>query len=134
MMFSYYLNQKGYLKVEDTEELPEKKAAMTDNHEAVDTLINQKIADIDVADISHIEFISNGESGFKTKREDLKKIVVLITSKMGKYRFEAGELKETFAYVKKHYKSELSKADYEKICEIIKGFVKTGGEVKVVKK
>lgn len=122
---------------EQTEEVKQ----YSKNHESTNTndknkktIINEKIKDIDASEYSWIKFILNTGEKVQIRAVNLIKIVKGLTNDFEKTSFEKWELAEKYDYVIKHYKSDLSKANYDKIVEILKKFVEEWWNVKPIKK
>ena len=97
-------------------------------------VINEKIEDIDVWNISSVQFKFKSES-ISIRAVNLVKITKLLITKLNwKTVFKKNELKSIYTYVKSNYKSDLSKANYDKIISILERFVKEWWEVKLVEK
>ncbi|MDD2871931.1 MAG: DUF2339 domain-containing protein [Candidatus Gracilibacteria bacterium] len=97
-------------------------------------IINKKIEKIDVSDIRGIKFYINGGDTVEIRAENLIKIVKLITNDFTDTKFEKGELVDTYNYVLENFKSDLSKATYDKILLVLNQFIEQGGEVDAIYK
>ena len=93
------------------------------------SIINEKISDMDIGDITLVTFTMNSGKSIKIKSKNLIKIAKLVEKKMGKNAFEKEELKDVYHYILDNYRSELSAADYKKVTDIMKEFVEIGGKV-----
>ncbi|MDD3302765.1 MAG: hypothetical protein PHN31_04350, partial [Candidatus Gracilibacteria bacterium] len=98
----------------------------------IDYVLNKKLDKIDIGEKKAVLFIFNDGRKAQIRAKNLIKIGKIILKTAGKNKFEKGELKYTYDYVKKNYKSELSKRDYDKIIEIIDDFVKNGGSFELI--
>ena len=96
--------------------------------------INQEIKDIDVSKYKWVKFIFNNWKSISIRSENLIKIAKLVTENNKKTSFKKNELKTTYDYIVNNYKTELSKANYKKILEIMEKFVEFWGEVKFIEK
>ena len=99
-----------------------------------DFLINQEIKNIDISKYKWVKFIFNNWKSISIRSKNLIKIAKLVTNNNKKTIFEKNELKITYDYVVNNYKTELSKANYKKILEIMEKFVEFWGEVKFIEK
>ncbi len=93
------------------------------------TIINEKISEVDIGDITLVTFTMNSGKSIKIKSKNLIKIAKLVEKKMGKNAFEKEELKNVYNYILDNYRSELNATDYKKVTDIMKEFVEVGGKV-----
>ena len=97
-------------------------------------LINEKIEDIDIWNIGSVQFKFKTET-VSIRAVNLVKITKLVINKLNwQTVFKKNELKNIYTYVKTNYKSDLSKANYDKIISILERFVKEWWEVKLIEK
>lgn len=97
--------------------------------------INEKIKDLDVSDIRWIKFFTNWQKNWiEIRAENLVRISKIISSDFSIKKFKKWELRETYEYVKNNYKSELSKATYDKILSILDDFVNKWWDIEVIYK
>ena len=97
--------------------------------EKTSLVINEKISEMDIGDITLVTFTMNSGKSLKIKSKNLIKIAKLVERKMGKSVFEKEELKDIHHYILDNYRSELSAADYKKVTDIMKEFIEVGGKV-----
>jgi len=112
---------------------PNKKPEIKKQVTEKTNLINKEIENIDVWNISSVQFIFKDET-INIRAVNLVKIVKMVTDWYWKTKFYKYELKEIYSYIKNNYKSELSKTNYDKIISIIERFIKEWWEVKLVEK
>ncbi len=77
-------------------------------------------------------FIFKDWSRIKIRAKNLIKIAILVTSKAWKTSFDPLELKNTYDYIMKNFKSELNQRDFEKIISIMDTFVDDWWSVQIV--
>ncbi len=95
-------------------------------------IVNNQIKDIDVSDIKFVEY-TIGAKKIKIRAVNLIKMSKLVISMYDwKTIFEKWELKNVYEYIKSNYKSDLSKANYDKIVAILDEFVEKWWEVKFI--
>ncbi len=95
-------------------------------------LINEKIKSIDVSNIRWVKFYVNDWDNVEIRAENLIKISKMITNDFTDVDFEKWELQDTYDFVISNYKSELSKATYDKIVNIMKQFVDKWWKVEAI--
>lgn len=107
------------------------KITTNNDIENKESLINKDLDKIDLWDKKSITFSFNDWKKIKIRAKNLIKMWLIVTSRAWKNTFNKWELKTTFDYIKKNYKSELSKNDYEKIIWIIENFIEIWGSVEI---
>ncbi len=102
--------------------------------ESKDDNFMEKLEWVNVDNIKVIRFIPVRSKKFTIRAKNLLRVTKLVTKQFWKNKFEAGELSSVYSYIIKHYKTKLSRREYDKIRTTIKEFIDEGGEVEVVKK
>lgn len=97
-------------------------------------IINKKIENIDVSNITNITFSLTSGEVFAIKSKNLFKIALLVIHNKNKTHFDPRELQEIYEYVLANYTSNLSKQDYEKVTTLVKKFVDEWGSLEIIKK
>ena len=97
-------------------------------------LVNQRIKDIDVSEYRWIKFYINEWSNFEIRAENVIKIIKMVTNDFKDNSFEKWELKDTYEFVIKNYKTELSKATYDKIIIVLSQFVEEWWRIEAILK
>ncbi len=128
-----FKNLKNKDKIIKESNLNKEEKNETKETEKEDSSINIKIKDVDVWNIKSVQLIFLDQT-ITIRAINLIKIVKIITDNSWKTKFEKWELKETYDYIKKNYKSDLSKINYDKIINILETFVKEWWEVKLIEK
>lgn len=104
----------------------------TKAHEDKVYLINEKIKNLDVSNLRGVKFYIYEWDNVEIRAENLMKIVKMITNDFQDIVFEKWELTDTYEFVINNYKSELSKATYDKIVKVLKQFSENWWKVEAI--
>lgn len=91
------------------------------------------LANTDVSDIHSVLFTPLNWQAFRLETENIRKLSVYITNKLGKTEFGPGELDRAFGFVIQNLHSTLEPREYEEIKEKILWFVQNWGKVEFTK-
>lgn len=97
-------------------------------------VINETIKDIDVSEYKWIKFNFEWSKSLEIRSVNLIKIVKMVTNDFENTVFKKWENKDLYDNIVSNYKSELSKANYDKILDIMKKFIEIWGSVEWLKK
>lgn len=126
-------SEKNENKVEKLQKNVEEKKEKY--HKQIDKVINEKIKKIDVSEYRWVKFYVNNWDNFEIRAENLIKIVKLITKDFQDLEFKKWELRDTYNFVINNYETELSKATFDKIVNVLWQFVEKWGRVEpIIKK
>ncbi len=118
--FFYYKSHKNNIPTSLQEQL--------DNSSAI---INAKIRDIDISNISEVFLVPNNHNIIHLKTKNFYKIVKAIIDETHKYYFEPNELRRLYEYVLQNYETSLSKDEYASMKDILDVFVENGWKVEI---
>ncbi len=94
-------------------------------------LINTKIRDTDISNISEVFLVPNNHNIIHLKTKNFYKIVKAIIDETHKYYFEPNELRRIYEYVLQNYETSLSKDEYASMKNILDVFVENGWKVEI---
>ncbi len=97
-----------------------------------DEKINLLLEKVDDSGIKFVRFNLNNWKKFTIRSRNLIKITKIVINKFKKNNFEGGELNEIYKYVLKHYKSDLTRREFDKIRSDIKDFIDIWGNVELI--
>ncbi len=113
-------------EIEEDEAMP---SYTTENSANTNYVMNQKIADVSIENLSSAVFIQNDGKRYEIRTKNMIRLAKMVIDGSKKTQFEAWELLSTFEYIVANYQSEVSVADYKKIVSLLEEFVKNGGEI-----
>ena len=125
-----WLNESN---INESNIIEEKSAQVQENpitpSESTQFMISLK--QVDISNIDGIIFLPKIWQWFKVNTPNIKRLVVYITTKLGKTSFEAEELRNIYNHVVENLQSNLSATDYKIVQWKINEFVQCGGDVKI---
>jgi len=124
-------NITNALSSEEFEKEEDKKTSSytTINSTNINYVINQKITDVSIDNLSSAIFIQSDGRRYEIRTKNMIRLAKMVTNGSKKTQFKAWELLSTFDYIVANYQSEISVADYKKIVSLLEEFVKNGGEI-----
>lgn len=97
--------------------------------------IMKDLSEVDVSDIKSVRLnISWDTKKIIIRADNLLRIAKIITTSVEKNTFSAGELQKQYNYITENYRTQIPKAQYEKIKTVVKEFVDKWGEIIFIKK
>nr|MDD3720539.1 hypothetical protein [Candidatus Gracilibacteria bacterium] len=115
--------------------LPEHDIISYSNTKVFDDTLKNELEDININEFSGVRFIPNEGSAFTSTRENIVKVSAYMINKLGKTKFEPNEFLPYLEKIEVHInKDSLSKNELNRILGKIKSWIKSGGEVKMIKK
>lgn len=115
--------------------LPEKDIISYKNRDIFDENLSKVLKDIDVNDYKWVNFIQKNWKSFSVNRENIVKIVIFMTTKLWKNKFESNEFLPYFNELVKHIKNDkITKVELDRVLWKIKDWVEIWWEVVLLKK
>lgn len=96
--------------------------------------IAELVKEEDISNYDSLSFISADNSVYTVKRASILRLVSLIVQKMGKTSFEPNELLSMYEESLEQIKSDLPKAEFERIAGRIHSWIEQGGKIEFKKK